>query len=207
MTQNLMQASSSLPKVLVSQAISATESAQYTVPADSSAKIASASLSNTSTAAVNVSVSLVPSGGSAGNGNRVVSNTTLLPNDSTVVSELLGAAIGPGDFISAVATPTTQTVTLSGSPTALTLAYDGSTTSSIATPTSATSDQIRTALGALPSLPGGVSVTGPNGGPWTVFLPSNAKMLTGSATGGTSPGVTIAAVPAVAFVVSGVVFS
>lgn len=102
-TQNLMGAANALPQVLVSQQLAATETTQYTGPASSATKVATATLTNTSANAVTVSVSVVKSGGTAGVANRVVSSYSLAGGDSTVLSELAGVFLGPGDFISAIA--------------------------------------------------------------------------------------------------------
>jgi hypothetical protein len=78
---------------------------QYLVPAQSAVKIASATLCNVSASAVTVSVSLVKAGaGAAGNNtNRVLSSFVLEAKDSLILTELVGAFMGPGDFISAIA--------------------------------------------------------------------------------------------------------
>jgi hypothetical protein len=90
-----------------------------------------------------------------------------------------------------------QTVTITGAPTGgtFTLTYSGQTTAAIAYNASALVVQQR--LVALSNVEeGGVSVTGSNGGPYTVTFTSGqdvAQMTaTASLTGGTTPGVTIA---------------
>ncbi|WP_260932128.1 hypothetical protein [Mycolicibacterium llatzerense] len=103
MPQNLMASTSALPQVLVSQQVASSETTQYTGPASSAVKIASAVLTNTTGSPVTVSLSLVKSGGTAGSANRVLSAYSLGAGDSTVVSELSGQFLGPGDFISALA--------------------------------------------------------------------------------------------------------
>jgi hypothetical protein len=90
-----------------------------------------------------------------------------------------------------------QTVTITGAPTGgtFTLTYSGQTTAAIAYNASALVVQQR--LAALSNIEdGAVSVTGSNGGPYTVTFTSGqdvAQMTaTSSLTGGTTPGVTIA---------------
>jgi hypothetical protein len=90
-----------------------------------------------------------------------------------------------------------QTVTITGAPTGgtFTLTYSGQTTAAIAYNASALVVQQR--LVALSNVEeGGVSVTGSNGGPYTVTFTSGqdvAQMTaTSSLTGGTTPSVTIA---------------
>lgn len=107
-TQNLMAATSALPQVLVSQQLAATETTQYTGPANSSVKLAEAVLSNTTAAAVTVSVSLCKTGQTAGASNRVVPGYSLAAGDSLVVRQLEGQFLGPGDFISAIASAATS---------------------------------------------------------------------------------------------------
>lgn len=106
-TQNLMGATSALPQVLVSQQLAATETTQYTCPANSAVKIATAALTNTSASAITISLSVVKSGGTAGSANRVIS-FILAAGDSTVLQELSGVFLGPADFISAIASAATS---------------------------------------------------------------------------------------------------
>jgi hypothetical protein len=110
-TQNLIAATSNLPQVLVAQQVAATETTQYTCPANSAVKIATANLCNTAAVAVTVAISVVKTGGTAGNANRVLSlpiNTPLAPGDSMTVTELVGCLLGPGDFVSAIASAATS---------------------------------------------------------------------------------------------------
>lgn len=87
-------------KVLVSaQCTIAGNNTVYTVPALSAVKISSACLCNTTSSAVTVSVSLVPSGGTAGVTNRVVNAYSLAANDSMVLTEILGAMLDAGASI------------------------------------------------------------------------------------------------------------
>lgn len=107
-TNNLMGASSALPQVLVSQQLSTnTETAVYTCPASTSVKIAKASVANTSTSgAVSISVALVKSGGTMGDGTHKIIPTAALalnPLDWRDLSELAGHFLGPGDVIAVTA--------------------------------------------------------------------------------------------------------
>jgi hypothetical protein len=103
MATSALDATLSKPQVLVAQQLASSETTQYTVAALNWVRIANATLTNTSGAAVTVSMSLVKTGGTAGASNRVLSAYSLQPGDSTVVVELVGHMLGPGDFISAVA--------------------------------------------------------------------------------------------------------
>jgi hypothetical protein len=116
MSQNIANTNlSALPNVLVSQQLAATETTQYTGPASSAVKLAAASLCNTSGSAVTVSLSVLKSGQTADGTHRVISSYSLAAGDSTVLSELEGHFLGPGDFISAIAgTASAVTFVLSG---------------------------------------------------------------------------------------------
>jgi len=108
-TQNLLGASSNLPAVLVSQALANSETTQYTCPSNSAVRICTAVLTNTSNSSVTVSVSLVKSGGTASNSNRILSSYSLAAHDSLSLNDLLsGAMLGPADFISAIASASTS---------------------------------------------------------------------------------------------------
>lgn len=107
-TDNLMDATSGLPKVLVSQQLADSETTQYTCPVNSSVKITSARLTNTSGASVTVSLSVVKTGGTAGVANRVLSDYPLASDDGIDLPELTGTFLGPGDFISAIASAATS---------------------------------------------------------------------------------------------------
>jgi hypothetical protein len=102
MPQNLLQATSNMPAVLFAKQLTAAEAAQYTAPANSAVKIISAVLCNTSAANATISVSVVPTGGTAGPANRILSSFTLAPADSLTLTEIEGAMLGPGDSISAI---------------------------------------------------------------------------------------------------------
>jgi hypothetical protein len=71
----------------------------HTVPASSQEKIATAVVCNVGAAAATISVSLVPSGGTAGATNRVITAYALAAGDSTKIVELEGAMLPTGAFI------------------------------------------------------------------------------------------------------------
>lgn len=114
-TQNLFAASSGLPQVLVSHWLAASETTQYTCPANSSVKIAGARLTNTTGSAVTVSISVVKSGDTAGLSNRVLASYSLAAGDGIGLDELKDLYLGPGDFVSAIASAATAvTLVMSG---------------------------------------------------------------------------------------------
>ncbi len=90
-----------------------------------------------------------------------------------------------------------QTVTVTGAPTGgtFTLSYNGQTTAAIAY--NATAGAVQAALRALSNMPeSGVTVSGSNGGPYTVTFADSVNVsqitATASLTGGTAPSVTTA---------------
>lgn len=101
-TPNLSTITTVTPAVLASAQLAAGTTTVYTVPASKAAKIAKLILSNTSGAAVTVSVALVPSGGTIDGTHRVISGYALAAGDSTVVSELEGVWMGDGDLLAVV---------------------------------------------------------------------------------------------------------
>jgi hypothetical protein len=105
---SLMDSTLAVPQVLVSQQLAASETAQYTAATAHWVKVGSATIANTSGSAVTVSISVVKSGGSAGSTNRVVSAYPLAAGDDTVLTELVDVFLGPGDFISALASAATS---------------------------------------------------------------------------------------------------
>src|SRR4029077_7428246 len=90
-----------IAKVLCATQVAAAETTVYTVPANSHVKIAHGVITNVSGSTVNVSVSVVPSGGSASTANRIISVFPLTAGNSLSMKDyLVGAMLGPGDFIS-----------------------------------------------------------------------------------------------------------
>lgn len=79
----------------------------YTVPASSRSKVASLSVTNTSAAAVTVTVSVVPSGGTVDGTHAVLSGYSLAAGDTIchedVIAAVKGAMLPTGSFISLTA--------------------------------------------------------------------------------------------------------
>lgn len=118
MTQNLMAATSLLPKLLASIQLSATTATTvYTVPAGGAAVVKQGTLCNTGGSAVTVSVAVVPSGGTADGTHRLISGYSLAAGDTLPLRDYLGdLCLGPGDFIAVTAsTANVVDVILSGS--------------------------------------------------------------------------------------------
>lgn len=81
-------------------AMSGSESTVYTVPALTSAKIASAVICNTGVLAAKINVSIVPSGQSVDATRRVVASYPLDAYESAHLPALEGTMLGAGTFIS-----------------------------------------------------------------------------------------------------------
>ena len=105
-TANLIRATSNLPQVLVSQQLAGSETTLYQCPANKSVVVDTATVCNASGVIRTVYLSVVKSGGSAGDANRVAI-ITLAANESCTVEELVGF-LGPGDFLSGYASAATS---------------------------------------------------------------------------------------------------
>lgn len=118
MTTNYLAATSMVGQILYSgQPASTGETTVYTVPASTTIKLASGTLCNTSTsAAVTVHVSVIPSGGTADTTHRIISSYSLAFGDSLSLKDYVeGVMMGPGDFISVnVATGSLVDIVLTG---------------------------------------------------------------------------------------------
>jgi len=101
---NILGAASISPQIIMAQQIGVTDTAVYSVGLGKSIKVATATLCNTSASAVTVNVSLVPVGGTVGDGtHKVVSGYSLAANDTLEIPGFPGAMLGPGDMIAAYA--------------------------------------------------------------------------------------------------------
>lgn len=74
-----------------------------------------ATVTNTSSSNVALSVNVVTLGGTAGNNNLIIKTKTILPGETYTCPELVGQVLGAGDFIS----------TLAGAATSLTMRVSG----------------------------------------------------------------------------------
>lgn len=85
----------------------------YTVPASTDAKITSIVLANTTGTTATVTLSVVPSGQSAGAANRVLAALAVAPNDTVTVDSPVHMTTG--DFLSVLqGTANAVTVTVNG---------------------------------------------------------------------------------------------
>lgn len=105
------------PQILVSQQIGTVDAALYTVAPSASITVATASICNVTASTVNVSVSLVPKGGTVGDGtHRVLNAYPLAANDTLELAMLRGAELGAGDVIaSSAATAAAVDLVVTGS--------------------------------------------------------------------------------------------
>jgi hypothetical protein len=101
---NIIVAASLSPQIIRSTYLPiTTEAAQYTVPASTSVKVATATICNVTASAVTVSLSLCPTGGSLDGTHRILNSYSLPANDTLELSMLKGAMLGPGDIIGGLA--------------------------------------------------------------------------------------------------------
>lgn len=85
----------------------------YTVPGATDVKISSIVVTNTTAAPATLTLSVVPSGGSAGVTNRIVAGLSIGGNATTVIDSII--YMTAGDFIAALqGTLSALTVTISG---------------------------------------------------------------------------------------------
>ena len=78
------------------------EGTLYTVPGNTNTKVVQVILCNTSGSPAAISLSIVPSGGSAGATNRILSNLSI--DGNSVVTLDMSVFMDTGDFLSAVQT-------------------------------------------------------------------------------------------------------
>lgn len=104
-TPNVLALASLTQALLVSQQITATTATTvYTVPANKAVKLSQGTLCNVTGSAVTVSLSLIPSGGTADGTHRVIDSYSLAAHDTLPLADYLaGHMLGPGDFISVTA--------------------------------------------------------------------------------------------------------
>lgn len=102
---NVLALASLTQALLVSQQLTTTtETTLYTVPANKAVKLAQGSMCNTSAGVVTVGIAIIPAGGTADGTHKVISGFKMDPNDTLSLGEYLGGhMLGPGDFISAIA--------------------------------------------------------------------------------------------------------
>lgn len=105
-----------LPKRLVSGSqLTASAATYYTVPANTITTISACTLTNTTAGAVTATVYLVPSGGSAGVTNCILSARVIAAGESYNVGPAIGQSMAAGGLLQALA----------GSATAITLVASG----------------------------------------------------------------------------------
>lgn len=107
-TPNLTGITSVLPGVLASVQLAAGDNALYTVPASKAAKLTPLILTNVSAAAVTVSASVVPSGGTVDGTHKVLHAYSLAVGETIQVDELAGMWLGDGDKVSVNAAAATS---------------------------------------------------------------------------------------------------
>jgi hypothetical protein len=94
--------------------LESTQTAQYTAT-NVRAIIDKATITNTSSSNVTVSVNLVTVSGSAANSNLIIDTRTIVPDETYLCPELVGQVLEAGSFISTIAgAATSLTMRVSG---------------------------------------------------------------------------------------------
>lgn len=105
-----------VPKRLVDGSqLTATAATYYTTPANTLTTISACTLTNTTAGAVTATLYLVPSGGTAGVANCILSARTISAGESYNVGSAIGQTMAAGGFLQALA----------GSATSITLVASG----------------------------------------------------------------------------------
>lgn len=91
------------PKLLVVSAIADTAGIMYTTPGGTWTTISAMTVTNTTGNVVDVTVYLVPSGGSPDATNVILFERNLSPGESRIIGEAVGQTLHPGGTIQAVA--------------------------------------------------------------------------------------------------------
>jgi hypothetical protein len=109
-----------LPKVLVNNLqLPSSYASQYPVPANTTTTISSFTLNNTTAGALTASISIVPSGGSQGAANEVVTELSIGAKTSVAVPQLVGQHMAAGSTLQMKASAATSiTAQVSGYTTA-----------------------------------------------------------------------------------------
>lgn len=101
------------PKRLAQAQAAATDTTLYTVPGATSVIVKEIVFCNTTGGAISVWISLVASGGTVGDSNRVINSEVIQPNSTTAFT--FAQVLATGGFISCKAgAATSVTVTVSG---------------------------------------------------------------------------------------------
>jgi hypothetical protein len=116
-TPNLITATSLVEKLLYSNQLTTTnDTTIYTVGAGKGVKIATGTVCNRHSAAVNVDIYVAPSGASLGAEHKIIATYSLAAGDTLSLNGILqGMMLGEGDFIAAkAATANVINITLTG---------------------------------------------------------------------------------------------
>lgn len=101
------------PKRLYVGQPATTSATLYTVPASTSAIVKNIIITNTTGTAATLTLSIVPSGGTAGATNRIITGLSVSGNDTAVFD--ISAVMATGDFIAGLqGTSGSLTVNISG---------------------------------------------------------------------------------------------
>lgn len=104
-----------LSSIVPAQSVPSTGTTLFTTPAGAYARIDSLSVCNVGASAAQVTIYLIPSGGSASGGNTTTLNQTILPGQTWNSPNEVGKILAPGDGLAAVATlASTLTISAGG---------------------------------------------------------------------------------------------
>lgn len=92
-----------VPKPIAVNTLTTSAVAYYTVPTGTTSTIANLSLTNTSASPVSVTVYNVPSAGTPGSGNQLVSAFSLTAGQSYVPPQAIGLQLAAGSTLQALA--------------------------------------------------------------------------------------------------------
>lgn len=92
-----------IPNSIAATTLGAAASVLYTVPTATTTTLANVSFTNTSGSPVSVTVYNVPSGGSPGTGNQVVSAYSIAAGKTYVPPQLIGLNMAAGSTLQALA--------------------------------------------------------------------------------------------------------
>lgn len=102
-----------IPAIIPAAQLGTAAAAIYTTPALNTATVNNLSFTNTTTAVVSVTLHRVPSGGTAGAANTIVSAFALVPGQTWVPAQAIGLHLAAGMTLQAQASAATS-VTVAG---------------------------------------------------------------------------------------------
>jgi hypothetical protein len=90
------------------------QTTQYTAQAGTRAILDKITGTNAGPGSAQLSINIVPSGGTAGASNLIVKTKTLNSGETYTFPEIVGHVLGPGDMVSTIASASSVTIRISG---------------------------------------------------------------------------------------------